>query len=81
MGFDVGKDEVLQDFCNLTLTVYTGYRYYWRRSRRNLENVVANAGHGVKLPQKRTITIERDTSIASEILAWNRSYLSLLTND
>jgi hypothetical protein len=36
---------------------------------------------GVKLPQMRTITIEIDTSIASEILAWNRSYLSLLTND
>ena len=64
-----------------SLTVYTGYRYYWRRSRWNLENVVANAGNGVKLPRKRTITIEIDTSIAGEILAWNLVYLSLLTND
>ena len=36
---------------------------------------------GVKLPQMRTITIEIDTSIAGEILAWNLIYLRLLTND
>jgi hypothetical protein len=62
-------------------TVYSEYRYYWRRSRWKLENVVANAGHGVKYPRKWTITIVIETSIPGEILSWNLYFISLLMND